>query len=367
MRKFIIIFLILSLVSFCQAAIVQVAILADLHASVSGSTDGARLAAQDGNYVRVFSNWSERLTEFTTAAKLYNADRMVLLGDIVHSLDDNQVATLGVVCNQIEAEAATVNIPIHIIPGNHDCLPTGIAMLLHEFQGTIEGQIVSTNLPSVPAGSKWPNTPVAKKYVSYISNGVNFRYIHLWGAAGGADEGWDVVDPANYAYEDTADKITRPVGAIANQINWLDNKALDAVATPMIIFCHESLAHRNGTATIDADILAQVQADLADEVVAGRPVNAFGGHYHRVFPTGDDLHTLRKDTISGVNYYGLRGSVLAKNATDMRGNTFYIVDVDTVLGVTNVKTFQYSNAARDRYNPFDIDAISGTDTRRDRY
>ncbi len=333
----------------------RLAILADLHASAS-MADGETNETQDGSYVRILSNWSQRLTEFITAALLYKADRLVLLGDIVHATDSDQVTVLAAVCTQIATEIVGSSIIVHVLPGNHDCSHLGTVMLLHEFQGAVEGNIGAGNRPTIPAASKWPGNPTQIKYVSYISNGTNFRYVHCWGSAGGstlAKKGWNTDDPANYAYEDTVDEIIRPLGDPKNQMDWVDDQSFNNNSKPYIVFCHEPLGHIDGSPKIHADIQAVVQGDLAAEVVAGYPVSVFDGHYHRVFPIGDG-HTWRKDTINNVDYYTLRGSVLGKNAYDMQGNTFYIVDVDTVLGVTDAKIFEYNKDIRGRYVNYDI-------------
>lgn len=68
----------------------------------------------------------------------------------------------------------------------------------------------------------------------------------------------------------------------------------------------------------------------------------------------------------GAKYYSFRGAVLGKSATDLRGNTCFVVTVDTVTGVS-IKTYQFSSTARDRYNPHDIDNVMGTNQRRSRH
>ena len=332
------------------------AFLMDLHATTSG-TDGGHAAVQDGSDVRIFSNWSARLNEFGVTAEKYNCDHVVLLGDILDNGDAAQTTVLASVCNEIEALVSS-GVQIHMVPGNHDCIRTGALMQLGEFQSAVETEISGTKLPGITGSTKWPGVPVpGKHYVSYVSEGLgantNFTTIHLWGSSAG---GWDAADPANFAYVTGEGDIVRPQGDPKNQLDWLADTALAGIAKPVVVLCHESLAHRDGAATLSEIVVTTVQTTLAGVVTGGQPVNVFGGHYHRVFPTGSG-HTWRKDTISGVNYYGLRGSVLGKHKHDMRGNTFYIVDIDTVAGVTNIKTFQYSNSIRDRYDPYDIDNV----------
>ena len=93
------------------------------------------------------------------------------------------------------------------------------------------------------------------------------------------------------------------------------------------------------------------------------------GHFHRVAPESDGISgvTHETDVINGVNYHNFKGAVLGDSASDLRGNTVFVVTIDTDLGVTEIKPFEYSNSARDRYNPLDIDNIMGTNQRRSRY
>ena len=421
----------------------RIAFLADLHASDAGSTDGVNVTAQDGSAVRVFSNWSARLTEFMTVANIYNVDHIILLGDIINSAETDQPTVLALVCNQIEADLAT-NIPIHILPGNHDCVPGGTLMDLGGsgvgFWNIWDAEIVAQKRPQITEATRWPGATPGKHFSSHISESTNFTIIQLWGTAGAS---WDTGDPTNQTYITGEGTIVKPAGDFKNQLDWLADTALAGVAKPVIVICHESLSHRDGAATIDADILTTLQTTLAGVVNGGQNVDVFSGHYHKVaagdgnlwrkdevrllpFDTGDGSEVVVGDVITGVtsgatatvynvnltagawttdasgnlhvanqvgtfqaerisvsagercsatansadqvNYYGFRGSVLARSATDLRGNTFFIIDVDTVLGVTSVRTFKYSNTSRDRYNPLDLDHIMGTHNRsRSRY
>lgn len=330
------------------------AFLYDLHASDSVS-DGGQLAAQDGWKVRVFSNWSQRLTEFTMKCVEYDVDRIVLGGDIVHATDAAPTTTLAAILDQIESEVSARY--VHAVVGNHECIPDGSLMTLAEFQGTVETALGAGYDPQITVDTKWPGTIVVKNYVSYVVESTNFTIIHLWGAAGGTgnvtvEGNWNTADPANFAYEGGASKIVRPNGDPKNQLDWLADTALAGVAKPVLIFCHEHLADSDGSAAIDSTVVGLVRAILEAVVVAGQPVYCFSGHYHRVKPNA--IIDWELDIINGVKYYNFGGSVLAQDKFDMKGNLFFIVDIDTVIGVTAVRTFKYYKDSRGRYISYDI-------------
>ena len=150
-----------------------------------------------------------------------------------------------------------------------------------------------------------------------------------------------------------------------------------AITKPVIVFCHNHLSDTDGVSTISAPVLSGTPDNTNTNLQTilsniGQKVTCFCGHYHRVAPnTNIDWE---KDTItagggSAVDYYNLKGSVLGQSPSDMRGNTFFIVDVDTALGVTNLRCFKYFDTLRDRYNSLDLDHVMGTHQRggRSRY
>ena len=345
-------------------------ILPDLHAGDSADgVQGVPRAAQDGaSFWRVFSNWSARLSEACKVGVLYKADYFALLGDNIENLSTDALAVWAAVLNQIEAEYCVPRGKSNnIIPvfGNHEYDTTD--MEVSDWFGTLKTEVV-VNFDATP-GQAWPGGTKANTVTSCLwTDWDNFDFLTLWGA-GGLEAIWDNVGET---YEEGVDPNA------AAQLDWLENTVVPALTKPLLVFCHQHLSDSDGLATIPAAILSgtpdnsntPLQTILSD---CGQKVTCFCGHYHRVVP--DDNKIWEKDTINltanggaAVDYYNLRGSVLGTHAGDMRGNTFFIVDIDTVAGVTNIMPFRYSNTLRDRYNPHDLDNVMGTHDRlRSRY
>lgn len=340
-------------------------ILVDLHAG--DTTEGARRVqwtTQDGNSWRVFSNWSDRVSEACKVGVLYGADYFVLLGDSIDGEDSDPVTTWAAVVNQVEAEYCVPTSGI-LIPvfGNHEYAHA--SMEVSDWYSTWATELGVSYKAAL--GDTWPKAKFGNMVTCGNWTATNFHLTTVWGA--GLEE--TIWDNEGVTFE----------GANANtvaQLDWLENTALDGITKPVIIFSHQHLSDSDGLVSIPAAILSgtpdnsntPLQTILSD---CGQKVTCFCGHYHRVQPTYQKVW--EKDTInltanggSAVDYYNLRGSVLGHQANDMRGNTFFLVDIDTVAGVTNIRPFRYSNNIRDRYDSHDLDNIMGTQSRgRERY
>ena len=97
----------------------RIGAIADLHAGDAADGTGG-VASQDGNFTRIISNWSQRLTEFAAACAKYNVDAAAILGDTVDENDSAWTTTFGTVCTQLKAELETAaGIPAFVIMGNH--------------------------------------------------------------------------------------------------------------------------------------------------------------------------------------------------------------------------------------------------------
>jgi len=89
-----------------------------------------------------------------------------------------------------------------------------------------------------------------------------------------------------------------------------------------------------------------------------------------VFIVAADLTTVVAPNVAtvfgdAVEYRNPHAQVLGNTPSDMRGNTFYIVDIDPTVGITRTQKHQYSTSSRDRYEPYDID--NGDNRGRERY
>lgn len=349
----------------CFAATNRFLILVDLHAG--DVADGSRQVfwtTQDGSDWRVFSNWSDRVSEACKVGVLHKADFFVLLGDSIDSDDSDPVTTWATVINQVEAEycvpAGGAVIPVF---GNHEYAHA--SMEVSDWYGTWKAELGV----GCKAGSDttWPKLALGNMVTSARWASTNFHLITVWGA--GLEE--TIWDNTGVAFE----------GANTNaaaQLDWLENTALGGITKPVIVFSHQHLSDSDGLVSTPAAILSgtpdngntPLQTILSD---CGQKVTCFSGHYHRVAPADEKIW--EKDTInltanggSVVDYYNLRGSILGNHASDMRGNTFFLVDIDTVVGVTSIRPFRYSDSSRDRYNSNDLDDVMGTQLRgRERY
>ncbi len=329
------------------------AIIADIHLATVPN-DGTRVAPQDGSYVRVRSNAIARATVFAKTAEKYGADYLVLLGDQLQTGNTaTHEALYTALHDAIEANSSGKIIPIY---GNHD---VGSATV-QQFQTRFLADTTSGH--RVVWADRWPGSGLQKRYVSGTYDDGTFLLVFLWGFGPGTGIIWDTDDLATYEYE-TGQKITQPGGAAENQLDWLKDTALAGIGKPAVIFCHEQMGTAEGASIIDASIRSgtptagqNIQTTLGNVVTGGQAVHVFSGHYHRVTSAYEPAYHL-KETISGADYYTLRGSVLGRNKSDLRGNTFFIIDIDDSVGVTNIRTIKYSTSIRDRYDPYDIDNI----------
>lgn len=332
----------------------KLCIVADLHAGdTADGTTSPPMKIQDGSKKRVFSNWSSRLSEACKIAVQHNADYFILLGDNIDSGDSDPVTTWASVCNQVEAEYAALTAgKIIAVYGNHE--DSHASMEISDFIGTFVAEVdAAYRIASGNISDAWPGTVKANENICHLITLTNFVIVVTWGA-GGRETIWD---NTGVVYEGSYTNATA-------QLDWLKNTALAGVSKPVIVLCHEHLSDSDGQATISAAVLSgtpdnshtNLQTILADVVTGGQPVTCFCGHYHRVNPNSGDIFW-EKDTISGVNYYNLGPSVLGSFAKDMKGNTFFIIDIDTVLGVTAVKRFRHAKTARSRYEPYLIKPV----------
>lgn len=337
----------------------------DLHAS-----DGADapvsppIAIQDGYKKRIFSNWSTRLSEACKVGVKYGAEFAVLLGDNIDMGDSAPQTTWELVLNQLESEflvpASAKLIPI---VGNHEDAST---MELSDFVVSYEAEVLSANRVSPVSGTGWPGAVKNQKVSSFRADETNFHIITLWGAPS-IETIWD---NTNVVYE--GENING-----AAQLEWLEDDALEAVAItkPVLVFCHNHLSDSDGQTTISDPVLSGTPDNGHNNIqtilsACAQKVTCFCGHFHRVEPNANIDR--EKDIItagggSAVDYYNLTASVLGRHAADTRGNTFFVIDVDTVLGVTDVKVFKYHNSSRDRYAPYDIGVETGGSVGRGRY
>jgi len=148
------------------------------------------------------------------------------------------------------------------------------------------------------------------------------------------------------------------------------------VNKPVIVLCHQHLSDSDGATPITADVLSGTPDNSlvnAQTILStcGQKVTCLCGHYHRVDPNSERIMWEKNVITAGggraVDYYNFRGSVLGLHPNDKRGNTFFVVDIDTVNGVENVMTFRHSRGVKDRYNSHDLDHTEGGLRFRSRY
>ena len=340
--------------SFVHAVSDRFLILADLHAG--DTADGANVEIQDGNKFRIFSNWSQRLNEACLIGVEQKVDFAILLGDNINGTDSTPQTTWEAVLNQIEAELLVpLGIKLVAIIGNHE---DNSAMEISEFVDSYKSELLGANeiTGDIVGGTHWPEL-TGNRYASFRADLTNFHIISTWGAPAPATR--TIWDNTGVAYEGAN------VNAAA-ELDWLENTALSGITKPVLVFCHNHLSDTDGAATIPSSVLSgnpdtgdpNLQTILAD---AGQKVTVFCGHYHRVAP--NTVIDWEKDTIAGVDYYNLGGSVLGCHPKDFKGNLFFIIDIDTVEGVTNLKAYKYHDKTRNRYVINGIGKTLGTSRR----
>lgn len=349
-------------------SIVTFGILTDLHASDT-SGDDQNIGIQDGSAYRITSNWSQRLTEFSTLCNVKNVDGIFLIGDLIQKTDDNSVAQLVEVVNQIEAETTAL---IATVPGNHEINKNdGTTMSVAQWGASTYSELAAGRRYSTTNAIlyQWPNRAAAQ-VCSFLNTTGDYQLLVLWGQAKGA---WDAADPANYEYDATATNIDAPITGAENQLVWIANTVTSAVTKPLIVLCHEHISDRGGSATIDADILATLQSHLADIATAtNKAVIVIQGHLHKVSGSVTStqspnlLYTKDTTTTAGVTYYSLKGSVIATRKGNMRGNTCFTLKVDLTTGESVLTPYYYKNTTRGRYFTGSLDHVMKT-TYRTRY
>ena len=353
MRRLFLVFALLLICSACFGSTIRLGLLADLHAG--DTTDGASIVAQDDGFCRVFSNWSARLTQFSKVCVRESVDYAILLGDIIDRWDNDPNTTLAAVFAQAKIELLDEGIGVIPLVGNHGHAVMSVKVFQVAF-------IDNCGWGGTNPTDHWPSSGLTRSYASFRRDVGDFTFIVVWGSA---DDAWD---NAGVDYDGDFGIRTNA----ASQLDWLENTSLANAGTDkIIVLSHEHLSDRDGLATIDDNVLDgdpdapddasnPVQTILTDH---SQQVVVFQGHYHRVTSAGNSYW--RDDTIGGRHYYSLRGSVLGRAATDRRGNTFYIVDVDSAAGVISARIFKYHRISRDRYSIFDFDALEGVRRRDD--
>lgn len=342
-------------------------ILPDLHGGFPLGPPRS-IPIQDGADWRIYSNWEDRLLEACAVGVAESCDAFVLLGDNMESQSPNgQEVTIWesiltiIQTNFSEKTSGTGT----IVPlmGNHE---RAAVLEVTEFGGSYTSTVssdfrVTFSAPDV----HWPGLRSQGRSSNFAWIDTDFSILGTT-SFNDIDTIWDAT---GVEYE------TGLTNSLS-QLDWFETKALPVSAgKPTIIFSHYHLSDIFGSALPDrilsgtpsnSDI--NIQTQLASHVSGGDPVYVFQGHFHKVIDDANDKQTAIWDMtdIGGVEYYSLRGSILGKNSSDLRGNTCFVVTVDTVTGVS-IKTYQYSSTARDRYNPLDIDNIVGTNQRRSRY
>ncbi len=362
MRKCIILFLLLC--SFCYAATLRVAVLTDLHATAETADGGGGAIFGDGSHVRVYSNWSQRLTEFITAAKLYNADIIILLGDSI----DNSVTDKDALWDTVLAQVASEWGDNAFAPvlGNHERVTGGDQLTVTQFATRWDNNM-GTSWAAI--SSPWPSLKAFHRVSNYLYLiNADFGIMALTGTLKAG------ASAVHFSHWDTAivEDYDAGLNTASSGLNWMANVALGNLGTRHVIAINHHPLQSNAIGLDMPDRIISGTPDdgednLQDQLSGhSQPVTFLSGHYHSVTPA-EPKFKLDTTTISNVNDLMLRGSVLGRSANDMRGNTFYIIDIDKTDGPVNIRAFQYSRTARDRYNPFDIDAVVGTDDRRGRH
>ena len=346
----------------------RVAVLEDLHAGGVADEFVVTGSQSDGPSARIYSNWSARLTEFTTACSKYNVDIVVLGGDNVDSTAADKEATWDAVMLQIYNELG--DIAFASTMGNHERATAGDgAMTVKEWITAVSDS--SLDVAYAAWGNTWPGA--VKGFLqfctyTYLIN-ADFGLISMVGLlkSGATFDHWDVDVVEDY---DTGKDTS------VSQLHWLNSTALPAMQTRHVIVIghYPMVTVDEGTLDLPDNVMFDTPADGEDPLQTqfsahSQPVTAITGHYHDV-QHGSPPYLINRVKVGAgqtVPYIHLRGSVLGHNLLDARGNTFYIIDIDKVLGPTNIRTFQYSTSERYRLPPHSIQAVMGHNTKRSRY
>lgn len=451
----------LMLCSACLGGSKKFLILSDLHAEAfadgnpaNQGNDGWSTAGQDGSYVRVYSNWEDRLLEACRVGVANSCDYFVLLGD---NLDGTTVdpatswaTVLAIIENNFSVLTSGDGIIIPII-GNHETANTTWAYpdFISIYQATVNASfqvtygLINTTWPEqsitpnrrtsavldttdfliIPVTTfnaftapgwddptyLYASIPITEDPANTTSGFSGKRLTGVgssWNTGSWALEAGDIitiasgtdVTPGDYIVDlvtnDTTVDVTVSVGGFASdlvytikedntpwktQLAWLEDNALAAANKTTIILSHywldkTALFNLNGRVIdgVPNDGSDNIQTLLKAHFDAGNLTYVFSGHVHSadIDTTGEtpkDFNLNTGGVFGGVKYYGLRGSIIAKSANDKRGNACHVVTIDTVNGVTELKTYKYKNTARDRYDALDLDNTMGSNQRRSRY
>lgn len=298
----------------------------------------------DSPWFRIYSTASSRTREFFRLTKPFNPDIYLFDGDLINSGAADPPAQMTQFKADVDAEGIDLSNNGYFLCGNHDYVAYGNDV--DEFFSGSTG--IGTNYRAAGAGW-WPNAMTNQ--CAWYDDVGGFRLI---GLATAINAGGNFDDEAYGS----------AIGD--NQRDWLNEGGgpLDT-SNPIVVFSHAHLTVTTGRAFAynnedDGTILTGLRADFTTAGVKA----VICGHYHKglIEVTGANY-----EIINNVRYYGLRGSVIGRHLTDI-SNFFYVIDIDSTLGVTVVRYFRYTVSTRGRTDPYNIGKLLGKTVRgRGRY
>ncbi len=340
----------------------------------AASTDNDTFTiSDDGDLSNVFA------ANDTIISEDGNNDNLYTIESVSYSAPDFTITVVGEIRNAVAAGTITKIVMPLMVFGNHDHPGAGADTTFINLQtqySSVFGPTNSTQWKScfgledaVPNGEFWPGAVKIEDFSNYrYRNGKGFSFICLMGRATFGTAPNDLWNNTGITY-DTGN--TNAITQFDYLIGTTASTGLTAASTDhVIVLCHEHLGDSEGFAALPAAILSSggtnVQGTLGGH---GQKVTALSGHLHRVRAGTQGQPPVRKDTIQGVDYMSFRGSVLGKFPGDTRHSSFFLLEFNDITGVLDdVRSFQNSSSYRDRYNPSDIDNVSGDDSRgRERY